>query len=195
MRIAFGVKSVALALIAIVACGAPVEAKGKVFSSIEEIIKHDDTKRKLELLPPNVDPFDIRCQDEVTWLACAIYFEARGEKLEGQRKVALSVLARVYDRRWPNTIEKVVRQGEGRRHRCQYSFRCDGIADRIRDENAWTNALFVAQITLGNKQVGCAHSYHADYVVSKTALVYFTTLTPHEKVGAHIFYCDKPHRK
>lgn len=191
MRAVYCVKVLIMALSLAFSGVTSSEAKGRVFTSIEEIIKHQQTLQKLDELPSNVDAFDARCQDEITWLACAIYFEARGESLEGQYMVALSVLARVRDRRWPNTVEKVVRQGEGRLHRCQYSFRCDGKPDRILNENAWTNALFLAADALKGKDVTCAHSYHADYVTSKTALAYFTTLVPHEKVGAHIFYCDR----
>lgn len=191
MRIVSGVKVLALALVCSFMWVAPLQANNRTFTSISAVIQHQDTLKKLEALPENVDKYDVRCQDELTWLACAIYFEARGESLEGQRKVALSVLARVNDRRWPNTVEKVVRQGEGRLHRCQYSFRCDGKPDRVTNLNAWTNALFVAHMALQSKEVGCAHSYHADYVTSKTALVYFTTLSAHEQVGRHIFFCDK----
>ncbi len=181
----------ALVLVTVALFGTPVEAKGKMFGSIEAVIKHEVVLRKLEVLPENVDKYDVRCQDELTWLACAIYFEARSESFEGQYMVALSILARVRDRRWPNTIEKVVRQGEGRLHRCQYSFRCDGKPDRIADAKAWTTALMLAEEAMKGADVTCAHSYHADYVTSKTALVYFTTLSAHEQVGRHIFFCDK----
>ncbi len=191
MRIVSGVKVLALALVCSFMWVAPLQANNGKFTSIGAVIKHQDTLKKLEALPENVDKYDVLCQDELTWLACAIYFEARGESLEGQRKVALSVLARVYDRRWPNTVEKVVRQGEGRLHRCQYSFRCDGKPDRIADAKAWTTALMLAEEAMKGADVTCAHSYHADYVTSKTALVYFTTLSAHEQVGRHIFFCDK----
>ena len=59
-------------------------------------------------------------------LAEAIYFEARGEGVEGQFAVAEVILNRVDSPKFPNSICKVVRQGTGRKHACQFSYNCDG---------------------------------------------------------------------
>ena len=64
-------------------------------------------------------------------LAQAIYFEARGEPFEGWEAVGQVVINRVRDKRYPGRICDVVFQGEYRRHRCQFSFACDGVSDRI----------------------------------------------------------------
>lgn len=132
--------------------------------------------------------------DEVSWLACAIYFEARNQSLPGQVAVAQSILNRVKNSDWPNTVEGVVRQGEERKHRCQYSFMCDGKPEQINDESAWALALFIADKVMGgHRQAGvtCAHSYRADYVTNKAALRWFATLQTDAKIGSHIFYCSR----
>ena len=64
-------------------------------------------------------------------LAEAIYFEARGEPVEGQFAVAEVILNRVESPKFPNSICKVVRQGTGRKHACQFSYNCDGKLEYI----------------------------------------------------------------
>lgn len=49
-------------------------------------------------------------REEVKCLAQNIYFEARGEPLQGRIKVGLSTVNRVKDNRFPSTICKVVNQ-------------------------------------------------------------------------------------
>ena len=62
-------------------------------------------------------------------LAEAIYFESRGEPLEGQIAVAEVVLNRVDDRSFPKTVCGVTRQGVGSGRGCQFSYACDGAPD------------------------------------------------------------------
>ena len=136
-----------------------------------------------------------RCDiDEFTWLACGVYFEARNQEFRGQYYVAQVILNRVEDPRWPTSIEAVVRQGETKRNRCQFSFMCDGQSERITDGAAWQQALEVATLALEDYYDGmgttCAHSYHADYVESPSALRWFATLNETETIGAHKFFCD-----
>ena len=68
-------------------------------------------------------------------LAQAMYFEARSEPLEGWQAVGDVVINRVRDKRYPNTVCDVVFQGEFRRHKCQFSFACDGRSDRAYNQN------------------------------------------------------------
>ncbi|MEY2909484.1 MAG: hypothetical protein RLZZ602_2007, partial [Pseudomonadota bacterium] len=46
----------------------------------------------------------------LTCLAVAIYFEARGESIDGQMLVAETIINRVADERWPDTVCEVVKQ-------------------------------------------------------------------------------------
>ena len=85
--------------------------------------------------------------EATTCLALNIYHESRNEPLAGKIAVADVTLNRMYDTRYPNTICGVVRQSKlskwhlerGRevplRHKCQFSWFCDGRDDEPRDED------------------------------------------------------------
>ena len=77
----------------------------------------------------------IALSDEITCLAQNIYFEARSEPVAGMLAVGHVVLNRVASDRFPDTVCKVIRQGgERRRHRCQFSWWCDGRSDKPHNE-------------------------------------------------------------
>jgi spore germination cell wall hydrolase CwlJ-like protein len=128
------------------------------------------------------------------WLTEVIYFESRGESTEHQRLVAEVVLNRVSNPGHPASIEEVVRQNEHIRNGCQFSYRCDGIAETIADERAWMRAITTAVSTyrdwVHGADFGCALYYRAYYTTSKRALKWFATLKKQEQHGTHIFYCD-----
>jgi spore germination cell wall hydrolase CwlJ-like protein len=79
--------------------------------------------RTLDAMPRSSGGAEWQC------LAEAIYFESRGEPLEGQVAVAEVVLNRVADRRFPGTVCGVTRQGAGSGKGCQFSYACDGNSD------------------------------------------------------------------
>ena len=120
-------------------------------------------------------------------MAQAIYFEARGEPFEGQLAVAQVVLNRVRDVRYPNEICAVVFENETWRHRCQFSFACDGRSDRPRDFSAWVSAIKTARLVgtghLRDVTYASTH-YHAEYVEPKWAARFHRTV----KIGRHYFY-------
>lgn len=58
-------------------------------------------------------------------LALALYHEARGEPLEGQKAVGLTILNRVASKAYPSTICGVVFQNFEQLNKCQFSFTCD----------------------------------------------------------------------
>jgi len=120
-------------------------------------------------------------------LAQAIYFEARGEPFEGRMAVAQVIRSRVADPRYPNDVCGVVFQNAQRRHRCQFSFACDGKSDRPRPGDAWQSAARLARlINAGNLRdlTGGATHYHADYVSPAWA----TKAPPTAAIGRHRFY-------
>ncbi|MEZ5841778.1 MAG: cell wall hydrolase [Hyphomicrobiales bacterium] len=125
---------------------------------------------------------------ERTCLATAVYFEARGEPVEGQVAVAQVILNRVANVHYPNSICGVVYQNKSWRNRCQFSFACDGYKDRIRDADAWQIAQDVADRVLNGAayitDVGGATHYHATYVKPRWS----RTLLRLDKIGQHIFY-------
>ena len=89
----------------------------------------------------------------ITCLAQAIYFEARDQPTVGQMAVAQVVLNRTHDSRWPNTICGVVKEGPTYswkqiypvKHRCQFSFYCDGLSDVPKDKRSWNKAISIAE--------------------------------------------------
>ena len=78
---------------------------------------------------------------ELSCLAQAIYFEARGESPIGQFAVGRVVLNRVDSDAYPGTVCGVVFQNAERTNRCQFSFACDGKPENIFERAAWRNAL------------------------------------------------------
>lgn len=124
---------------------------------------------------------------ELLCLVEAIYFEARGENLHGQRAVAEVILNRVKSRRYPNTICGVVYQGAKNLNRCQFSYACDGMPEHIHEHRAYDKAARLAREMLekpGDSVTGGALYYHATSVSPKWAKVKKRTT----KVGRHLFY-------
>jgi spore germination cell wall hydrolase CwlJ-like protein len=121
-------------------------------------------------------------------LAEGIYFEARGESVKGQAAVAQVILNRVRNPNYPNSICGVVYQNEDWRNRCQFSFACDRIPDRITSPTHWRVAKDIAMaVTAGKiwfKDVGSATHYHATYVRP----AWGPTMKRVDKIGKHIFY-------
>ncbi|MFD2237213.1 cell wall hydrolase [Aureimonas populi] len=125
---------------------------------------------------------------EQTCLATGIYFEARGEVARGQEAVAQVILNRVRAPSYPDTICGVVYQNKHMRNRCQFSFACDGIPDRITNKRAYAKAERIAlAVTRGEiwlPEVGSATHYHATYVAPRWA----RAMEKMEKIGLHVFY-------
>jgi spore germination cell wall hydrolase CwlJ-like protein len=134
-------------------------------------------------LPPSA--FSAR---EQQCLASGIYFEARGEAARGQAAVAQVILNRVRNPAYPGTICDVVYQNEDWRNRCQFSFACDNIKDRIRSEYHWKMAREVAMAVTAGKiwlpEVGSSTHYHAVYVRPAWA----RTMKKVGRIGLHVFY-------
>ena len=100
--------------------------------------------------------------DELRCLAGAVYFESRGEPLEGQLAVAQVIVNRAEDRRFPSSYCGVVYQ------RSQFSFVKGGRMPRIRTSSAaWKRAEAIARIAhrgLWDSKAGEALFFHANYV-------------------------------
>ncbi|WP_347829922.1 cell wall hydrolase [Planktomarina temperata] len=125
-------------------------------------------------------------------LAEAIYFEARGEPVEGQFAVAEVILNRVDSPKFPNSICKVVRQGTGRKHACQFSYNCDGKLEYIANGSAYDQTKRVARVSMDRKTrplTKGATFYHATFVSPSWARSFQHVAT----IGVHKFY--KPVRR
>lgn len=115
----------------------------------------------------------------------AIYFEARGESLQGQIGVAEVILNRVDSPLYPRSVCGVVRQrGSGG---CQFSYICDGRTDRMREASSAALAGRIARAMLdGAPRLltdGATH-FHARSVKPGWSRRYAHTTT----IGAHVFY-------
>ena len=128
-------------------------------------------------------------------LALNVYHEARDQPFIGQVAVAQVVMNRVYDDRYPDHPCEVVFQGPTYswkpdfpvRHRCQFSWYCDGKSDKVYDEDASRQALTIAHGVyyddLDDFVEGATH-YHATYVLPEWA----ESKTPVVQIGQHMFY-------
>lgn len=127
-------------------------------------------------------------ESEQNCLAAGIYFEARGESVKGQAAVAQVILNRVRNPAYPNSICGVVYQNKSWRNRCQFSFACDGIRDRVRSPRHWEMAEEIALAVSAGKiwldEVGIATHYHATYVRPPWA----RHMKKMGKIGQHIFF-------
>jgi spore germination cell wall hydrolase CwlJ-like protein len=136
-------------------------------------------------------PQSVHLAKEQDCLAKGVYFEARGEPELGQAAVAQVILNRVKNPTYPDTICGVVYQNQDWRNRCQFSFACDGIPDRITQPESWERAQRVAREVTNGKiwitDVGDSTHYHADFVNPRWA----STMKKVDTIGAHIFYRTK----
>jgi hypothetical protein len=123
-------------------------------------------------------------------LTQAIYFEARGEPLEGQLAVAQVVLNRYADPRYPKSICGVVYEHHpgASSFACQFSFSCDKWPDIVWNRDAWTTAKTIAFLAnsrrLPDTTGGRATHYHTTWVSPDWSYkIKFT-----RSLGNHIFY-------
>lgn len=93
----------------------------------------------IDAMPPASGDAQLQC------LAQAIYFEARGEPLDGQIAVAEVVLNRVDDPSFPKTVCGVTRQG------CQFSYVCDGNSDKMKSAVSRERSEKIASLMLSGR--------------------------------------------
>ena len=121
-------------------------------------------------------------------MALNIYPEARGEPREGKLAVGYVVMNRVFDPRFPGTVCAVVTQGgEERRHRCQFSWWCDGRDDWPRDQRALNESYDLASRIFAGRAAdptGGALWYHATYVDPR----WRKSMVEGPTIGQHRFY-------
>ena len=164
-----------------------------IYAVKPEVISVEQT---VTISEPNV--VDI---NQMHCLATNIYHEARGESFAGKVAVANVTHNRVDSTKYPNTYCGVVYQAQmyvnwrgnevPARHKCQFSWYCDGKSDEIPsfDGDIFQLIYEYAELYLRPDVIliditdGATH-YHADYVFpewrkSKTKTV---------EIGDHIFY-------
>ena len=170
-----------------------------VYAESQDSLKEMPGADTMMLASSNIDNEQVYC------LAQNIYFEAGNQSLEGMAAVADVTLNRVQEDRYPDTICEVVKagvkhsNGEMKKHKCQFSWYCDGKSDKIPNmpnNQTWQNAEFVAKAMLleynmtdeGNYfgiTCGSTH-YHANYVVPNW--INDRGMDRIKQVCSHIFY-------
>lgn len=125
---------------------------------------------------------DVETDDEEhDCLASAVYFEAKGEPLEGQLAVAEVVLNRAASGKYPGSVCGVVTQ------RSQFSFVRGGrIPTAPKASAAWRKAVAIARIAaddLAESRSSDAMSFHARRVSPR-----WRGMERLATIGNHIFY-------
>ena len=136
-------------------------------------------------------------EQELECLALNIYFETSASSLADAMAVSDVVLNRVNSTKFPDTVCKVVKQGNQdsngnmKLHKCQFSWYCDGKADTPKNSDAWdTSRKYARDIYVHGEYIGItegATHYHATYVKPFWA----PTLDRITRIGSHIFYRKK----
>ena len=132
-------------------------------------------------------------------LALNAYWEAGNQDYNSMVAVNQVVMNRVASDKYPNEPCEVILQGPTRpswknpeehypvRHRCQFSWYCDGKSDKAHEELPWARALIVADNVLRGKikdpTKGATH-YHARYVKPYWSASLNNTVI----YGSHKFY-------
>jgi N-acetylmuramoyl-L-alanine amidase len=120
--------------------------------------------------------------EQANCLATAVYFEARGESVEGQLAVARVVMNRAASGKYPPDWCSVVKQP------WQFSFVRNGQFPVIDTASAaWGRAQGVARLAMANVIPSIDQDvlwYHATYVDPSWG----HRLNMVEKIGAHLFY-------
>ena len=115
-----------------------------------------------------------------------IYFESRGEPEAGQQAVADVTLNRVNDKRFPDTVCKVVYQKY--KGICQFSWCNRGY--KIHDLEAWNKSMEISYNLLTgqikNNMIGVLY-FHVKKM-KKPSWAY--QMKRYAVIGSHIFYVD-----
>lgn len=173
-------------------------------SKVERSKKQEETFSLQMLLKNSMEKLTRDEKVQVKCLATNVYFEARNQNIKAKVAVALTTLNRMRLPKFPSTICKVVKEGPvypykkslPMRHKCQFSWYCDGKSDQIQftnpiEKKAWENCftisknLYLKRSDFLDFTNGATH-YHASYVTPRWASdnkILFL-----EKFGTHLFY-------
>ncbi|MFL2800387.1 MAG: cell wall hydrolase [Paracoccaceae bacterium] len=124
---------------------------------------------------------------EMKCLSEALYFEARGEQIEGQIAVADVIINRKNSNRFPSTICGVVSEGSHKKHACQFSYNCDGKLELIYDKKTYSRIVKLSSMILNgafSDVTNGATFFHASEVSPSWSKKFQKT----KKIGRHIFY-------
>ena len=128
-----------------------------------------------------------KTSSEMKCLAEAIYFEARGESIEGQYAVGEVIINRVLSDKFPNSVCGVISEGANRLNACQFSYNCDGKLETINEKKIYGRILKLSKILLEPSArflTGGATFYHSKFVSPSWSKKFLKT----NEIGNHVFY-------
>jgi len=141
-------------------------------------------------LPAKADAVQGKC------LAEAMYFEARSEGWRGMMAVGVVIKNRVADPGYPSDICSVVRQGKYWRgnpvkHKCQFSYYCDGRHERPAEKKAWQEASDIAGILMSTNLMveGLEKATHYHSITVQPP--WTVGLKRRRQIGDHVFYAQR----
>ena len=147
-------------------------------------------------------------EESAKCLALNMYYETRNQGTAGMLAVTAVVYNRVKDKRFPNTICEVIKQGPVTeswrtkktpdpndavyypiKNKCQFSWYCDGKSDIPHNKKRYNELLDLAYIIMDDQIIFVditdgALFYHADYITPGWAKTKQRTT----EIGDHIFY-------
>ena len=153
----------------------------KSFSGFSDINMGSLSFDTLDNLPKPKSSAEIKC------LAEAIYFEARGETIEGQYAVGEVIINRVLSKDFPNSVCGVITEGSSRLNACQFSYNCDGKLETINEKKIYERILKLSKILLEPSArflTGGATFYHSKLVSPSWSKKFIKT----NEIGNHVFY-------
>ena len=156
---------------------------------------------------------------EIYCLAANSYFEARGEPFDGKIAVAQVVINRVKSKHYPNSMCEVITEGPikeswktrkeptlpveervyyPRKDRCQFSWYCDGMSDKIplkrkngkwnkTIERMWRDCVYAALLVYTNKTKDLVGKSTHYYAYNKVNPKWASTMKEYTKIGGHRF--------
>jgi len=136
---------------------------------------------------------DANDRQQIACLALTIYYEARGESDRGQLAVGHVVMNRTRSALFPANVCDVVREGGPQRHRCQFSWWCDGLSDRPKHQAALRESLSLAE----KIYYGCTSDPTAGALWYHSTAVrpsWSRSFGPGKRIDRHVFYRGDPSR-
>jgi len=125
-------------------------------------------------------------------LSEAMYYEARGEGVNGQMAIAEVIFHRLRKGSYGRSICGVVFEGAAR-HGCQFSFACNGDMSRPKSARAWQRAQYLAaKILVGQARLTNATDGAVNFHAISVAPDWSAEMERTTQIGNHVFYKNAP---
>ena len=127
-----------------------------------------------------------RCLSEV------MYYEARGEGMDGEKAVAEVVFHRMRHGNYGHSICAVVYEGAGRPG-CQFSFACNGEMAEHKSMVPWRDSeVLAARILTGEVRLGDTTGDATHFHAVSVQPLWADEMERTTQIGNHIFYKNTP---